>query len=105
VGAEGFAQAPVGTGPFKLVEFKPDERVVLERNEDYWGVAPLLETVEFVEMSEQSTRMAALEAGEVDLAEGMPVDQVQRLKAAGLEIESVVIAETLRFPKRAGRPV
>ncbi|NIN68350.1 MAG: hypothetical protein GTO63_27315, partial [Anaerolineae bacterium] len=89
VGAEGFAQAPIGTGPFKLVEFKPDERVILERNEDYWAGAPLLETVEFVEMSEQATRMAALEAGEIDVAEDMPVDQVQRLQDAGLEIETV----------------
>jgi peptide/nickel transport system substrate-binding protein len=95
VGAEGFAEAPVGTGPFKLVEFKPDERMVVGRNEDYWGPAPLLETVEFLEMPEASTRMAALEAGEIDLAEDVPVDQVQRLQDEGLEIEGVVLSASL----------
>jgi peptide/nickel transport system substrate-binding protein len=95
VGAEGFAEAPVGTGPFKLVEFKPDERMVVERNEDYWGPAPLLETVEFLEMPESSTRMAALQAGEIDLAEDIPVDQVQRLQDEGLEIEGVVTCRGL----------
>jgi peptide/nickel transport system substrate-binding protein len=94
VGAERFGQAPIGTGPFKLVEFVPDQHVILERNDDYWGDVPLLDTVEFVEMTEASTRMAALEAGEVDLAQNMPVDQVQRLQDAGLEIDSEVIAET-----------
>ena len=90
VGLEGFARAPIGTGPFKLVEFKQDEDVIVERNEEYWGSTPRLETVEFVEMPEQSTRMAALEAGEVDVAENMPIDQIQRLQGAGLEIEAVV---------------
>ncbi|MFQ5343966.1 MAG: ABC transporter substrate-binding protein, partial [Anaerolineae bacterium] len=104
VGLDGFAKAPIGSGPFKLVEFKPDERLILERNEEYWGGAPLLETVEFVEMPEQSTRAAALEAGEVDIAADMPIDQVQRLQDAGLEIESVtesvVICVLLVNPKQ-----
>ncbi|GMR11213.1 MAG: ABC transporter substrate-binding protein [Anaerolineae bacterium] len=105
VGAEGFAQAPVGTGPFKVVEFSQDERVVLERYDDYWGGAPLLDTVEFIEMPEQSTRMAALEAGEVDIAQDVALDQVPRLQDAGLETLSVVTTSTptilIMNPKQA----
>ncbi len=95
VGAEAFNKAPIGTGPYKLVEFAPDERIVLERNEDYWSDAYQLDTIEYIEMQEASTRMAALEAGEVDVVDALPIDQVARLEAAGLVAVPVTTATTV----------
>ena len=67
VGAEGFGSKPVGTGPFTFVEWVRDERVVFEANRDYWGGSPKIKTVIFVPIPEMATRIAALEAGDVDI--------------------------------------
>lgn len=95
VGREAFNAAPVGTGPYKLVEFSVNERIILKRNEDYWGDPHRIDTVVFVEMPEASTRMAALEAGEVDIIDRLAVDQVARLEAAGLKVEPITEAQTI----------
>ncbi|MBI4277059.1 MAG: hypothetical protein HY660_01275, partial [Armatimonadetes bacterium] len=64
LGAE-FARRPSGTGPFKLEEWRPADRIVLVRNDDYWGPKPALERVIFRIIPEESARMAALRTGEV----------------------------------------
>jgi peptide/nickel transport system substrate-binding protein len=92
VGREGFAAAPIGTGPYKLVEFIPEESTTLTRYDDHWGGAYSIETIVLKEVPEQSVRMAALEAGEVDIADDIQVDQVQRLTDAGFEIEAVALS-------------
>jgi peptide/nickel transport system substrate-binding protein len=60
-------QHPIGTGPFKLGEFKPNERVTLIRNQDYWKTGrPYLEGVEFTVIPDISTRNLAFIAGKLD---------------------------------------
>lgn len=57
-----------GTGPFKMVEWIPDNRIVLERNEDYFVEGkPTLEGIEFYVMTDQSSRLAALRTGNVHM--------------------------------------
>ena len=56
---------PIGTGPFKLEVFEPDNRLVLARNEDYWGEKAKLDKVIFKPISEGPARRAALETGEI----------------------------------------
>jgi peptide/nickel transport system substrate-binding protein len=59
-------QHPIGAGPFKLGEFKPNERVTLIRNQDYWKTGrPYLEGVEFTVIPDISTRNLAFIAREV----------------------------------------
>jgi len=79
VGAEAFGQEPVGTGPVRFEERVPDERLVLARNDDYWGEPIAFERVVFRPIPETAARIAALEAGEVDLITRVPPDQVQRV--------------------------
>jgi len=74
VGEEGVATKPNGTGPFKFVEWVMDERVVLEANEDYWGGSPKIKTVIFKPIPETATRVAALEANDVDIISAVPSD-------------------------------
>lgn len=57
----------VGSGPFKLVEWTPKQRVVLERNENYWGEPPKLKRVIINEVDEVGTRELALFAGDADI--------------------------------------
>ena len=60
------ATHPVGTGPFRVREWRKGDAIVLERNPDYWGPPALLERVTFRIVPDASTALAALLAGDVD---------------------------------------
>lgn len=77
----GLSNAAIGTGPFKLAERLPAQRVVLERNADYFiKDAPHLSRVTFRIMPDDSARMAALRAGEIDFMDTVPGEIVDSLK-------------------------
>ena len=59
-GIEGFAQHPIGTGPFKFVEYRLGDRYVLEANEDYWGEGPYVKTITILDIPEPTTRFLML---------------------------------------------
>src|SRR6516225_4827478 len=60
-------QHPIGTGPFKFVEFKPNERITLTRNRDYWKPGrPYLDGIEFTIIRDRSTANLAFVAGKLD---------------------------------------
>jgi peptide/nickel transport system substrate-binding protein len=60
-------QHPIGTGPFKFVEFKPNERITLARNPDYWKPGrPYLDGIEFTIIRDVSTANLAFVAGKLD---------------------------------------
>jgi peptide/nickel transport system substrate-binding protein len=63
------ATHPVGTGPFKFVEYVPGDHITLERFDDYWGRKPYLDKVVFRFLPDAQTRLLALQKGEVDIAE------------------------------------
>jgi peptide/nickel transport system substrate-binding protein len=67
MGADSFSRAPVGTGPFKFVEWKTNTHVVIERNPDYWGDKALLDRVVFKVVPEEGARMIALQTGDADM--------------------------------------
>jgi len=88
VGSEEFRKHPIGAGPFKFVEGKLNERIVLERFEEYYGgspdlppvgVAPL-KTVIFEILPESSTRVAALLGGECDIIQNVPTVDIPRIE-------------------------
>jgi len=59
---------PIGTGPFKFVEFKPNEWIKLTRNPDYWKKdRPYLDAIEYTIIKEISTRNLAFFAGKFDV--------------------------------------
>jgi peptide/nickel transport system substrate-binding protein len=60
------AGGSVGTGPYKFVEWVPDDRIVLERNEDWWGEGPYLSRLIFRSIPDNSARFAELQAGTID---------------------------------------
>lgn len=96
VGTQGFIEHPIGTGPFKFVEGQLDDQIVLERFDDYWGGAPDLEPVGpacvqqaiFRVIPENSTRVAALLAGEVDIIQAVPPELVETLaQTPGIQVK------------------
>lgn len=62
-----FALNPVGSGPFKLVQYDVDQQFILEANEDYYGKVPEIRRVVFVMMNDEDTRLAAIKSGQVDI--------------------------------------
>ena len=71
----------IGTGPYRLVNFHYGDSMVLARNDHYWGPKPAYARVEVKVISNDATREAALLAGDIDLMENVPPDDVARLKA------------------------
>ena len=78
----------VGSGPFKLVEFKRDQHVILERNDDYFGEAPCLDRIVMRIIKDQSAASIGLENGEIHMAPFLnTVRNIKRLeKADGVSV-------------------
>jgi ABC-type transport system substrate-binding protein len=62
------ARTPAGSGPFTLTEWKPNDRVLITCNPDYWGDKPRLAAIEFRFIPDETARFAALKAGDIDAA-------------------------------------
>jgi peptide/nickel transport system substrate-binding protein len=76
-----------GTGPFRLKERQPSVRTVLVKNFGWWGkVEGNLDEVVFTPIGNDATRVAALLSGETDLMEPVPLQDVERIKAAGFTV-------------------
>ena len=76
---EDFFKLPSGTGPFKFVEWVKDDRIVLERNDAYWGAKPYLDRVVFRSIPENTVRLLALESGEIMGMDGINAELAKRL--------------------------
>jgi peptide/nickel transport system substrate-binding protein len=74
-------EAAIGTGPYKLVRYTKGDRIILERNDTYWGDKPVWPRVVFRAISSAGPRVAALLAGDVDLIENIPIQDLARIKA------------------------
>jgi peptide/nickel transport system substrate-binding protein len=78
---EDFFKNPVGTGPFRFVEWVKDDRIVLERNPDYWGAKAYLDRVVFRSIPENTVRLLALESGEIMAMDGINTELARRLQS------------------------
>jgi peptide/nickel transport system substrate-binding protein len=81
-GGEAPATSPVGTGPYKLVEWSKDRQLVMERYAEYWGDKPAVAKVTFKPVPEESTRVTLIKTGEADIATNLSPDQIKALKSA-----------------------
>ena len=80
-GAQEFLdQNSVGTGPYLLESWTPQEETVLVRNPDYWGESPYFDRIIIVNIPEAATQQVALESGDIDLATDLAPDQVTGLE-------------------------
>jgi peptide/nickel transport system substrate-binding protein len=67
VGEDGFIKAPIGAGPYRVVSFTPGISLVMEAYEGYWRKVPSVKRLIFRSMPDETTRAAALKAGDVDI--------------------------------------
>ncbi|MBC7801411.1 MAG: ABC transporter substrate-binding protein [Gemmatimonadaceae bacterium] len=88
---EAFALKPVGTGPYKVTEFVPNQRLVYERHDGYWGERAPFQRVTVTRIPELSARITALRNNEVDLITNVPPDQLQTIESdRALKVEGLV---------------
>ena len=81
VGAENYDSDPVGTGPYKLDEWVKDSHITFSRNDLYWGEPAAYDTITLRFIPDDAARMAAVLAGEVDLASNVPPARVAEIEA------------------------
>lgn len=86
-------QKPIGSGPYKFVEWRKGDRVVLTANESYFGGAPVVKDVVFRVVPEMSSRINELRSGSVDVVVGITPDGAERAKS---DVSDVVVNEGLR---------
>ncbi len=86
LGRDEFAKYPIGCGPFRFVEFRVDDRVILEANPDFF-IKPRVDRVVFRIIPDKSVSLMALETGEVDISLQLPTADVPRL----LQDESITV--------------
>jgi peptide/nickel transport system substrate-binding protein len=82
-----FNRKPVGTGPFKFVEWRRGERIVLEANDQYFAGRPALDRLIYKVIPDAVVLLQELRAGGVDFVDRPPLQEVGRLKqTAGLKV-------------------
>lgn len=80
VGFDQFMAAPIGTGPYRFVEWRRDDRIVLEAFNDHWRGVVAYEQVVFRPINEPSTRINELLSGGVQIAISLPPQDSQRVQ-------------------------
>lgn len=93
--SEDYGTNPIGSGPYKFVEWKPQEQLILAANEDYYGAKANIDTLTIVFMSEDAA-LAAVKSGKVDVAytsatlatpiEGYIIESVKSIDNRGLTL-------------------
>ncbi|MCM3703969.1 glutathione ABC transporter substrate-binding protein [Paenibacillus macerans] len=80
---EDISQHPAGTGPFKFKEWVQGDRLVVEKNADYWQAGlPKVDSVTFKPVPENGSRVAMLKTGEADFIYPMPTEQVAEMEGS-----------------------
>jgi peptide/nickel transport system substrate-binding protein len=81
-----FARAPVGTGPYKFVEWVPTDKVVLAKYDGYWGEPAPLDELVFKFISVEAARVAAFEGGEIDAYTTITEATAEQAEADGAQV-------------------
>lgn len=106
LGMDEFARRPIGTGPYRVAEFVPDDRLVLEPHDSYFGGKPTASRIIFKVIPEIQARVTALLAGEVDLITNVPPDQLPVLqRASDIDIRSIPLANCHVLRYNCNHPV
>jgi peptide/nickel transport system substrate-binding protein len=91
VGPHGFNTAPIGAGPYKLVSQTPGVELVFEAFDGYWRKTPSVKRLVFKMIPDETTRLAALKAGEIDIVYSIRGELAEELRRTpGLTLKPVV---------------
>lgn len=98
------ADRPLGSGPYKFVEWKKDDSLTLEANTEYWGTKPVFQKIVFKPVRETSTRLLRLQQGEADIIVNVPPDQISVVEKGGGVVSDVKGQRKIFVGMRADRP-
>ncbi|MFL9923968.1 ABC transporter substrate-binding protein [Herbaspirillum lusitanum] len=79
VGTEGFIARPIGTGPYKLVEYQRDSRIVLQAWEKYWRGPATVQNLTIQVVKDPTARVSGVQSGQLALAYNLPIRDAVRL--------------------------
>ena len=95
VGDDGFKKAPIGAGPYKFVSFNPGIELVLNAYDGYWRKTPTVKKLIFRVLPDETTRLAALKRGEIDVAYSIRGELAEEIRRSpGLELKPLVLNGT-----------
>ncbi len=101
MGDEAFGEKPVGSGPFMVKEWLRGQKLVLERNPNYWKEGkPYLDSITVEYVPDDNTRMLKIESGEAEIATEVPYAQLERIEAlegVNVQIEDVMAWDAVWF--------
>lgn len=89
-----YGRNPIGSGPYKFVEWRPQEQIMFTANEEYYGGTPAIKNVTVVFMSEDAA-LAAVQAGEVDVAYSTAT--LGTTEVSGYHVEAITSADNRGF--------
>jgi len=90
VGDDGYKRTPIGAGPYKFVSFTPGVELVMEAFEGYWRKTPSVKRLSFKVIPDESTRLAALKRGEIDIVYSIRGELAEELRRTpGLTLKPV----------------
>lgn len=91
---EDFGRKPMGTGPYKFVEWATGQYITLEANEEYWDGAPTIKNVKLSFISDVNTALVALETGEGDFAYNSAVTALTYQTAEKNDADKLAVSST-----------
>jgi peptide/nickel transport system substrate-binding protein len=94
VGEDEFKNHPVGTGPYKIAQYVPAQYLDLTAFDGYWGKKPIIKNARFVFVKDDNTRLAKLQAGEVDMIMATPYAAYDELQKAGFTLVKLPVHPT-----------
>lgn len=77
---EDFQRRPVGTGPFEFVEWRPNEAIIMKRNETYWGRKASIERLVLSVVPDSTARLLKLKSGEINGMDGLQPAEIDNLE-------------------------
>lgn len=100
-----YSRSPVGTGPFKFKEWVRGDRVVMTRNDDYWGEKAYLDELVFRAIPDDGARVLAMEGGAVHVAVRVPPRDIERLAGVrGVRVDHTTSVRTIYVAFNTQRP-
>ena len=98
------ASTAYGTGPYRLVEYVPGQRFVIQAADAYWGSAPKIKKITYRIVPEDGTRVALLESGQAVMVNNLPVDMIRRIESgADTRVDAAVTARTIYMGIKTNR--
>ena len=92
--ADLLASEPIGSGPYRVVDYVVNSHLIVEVRDDYWGPRPAIERIHFRVLDEPSQRVNALQTGDVDFA-AIPVREIEFVESLGYNVPRVEVGSSL----------